>query len=228
MADYIEYETDWGYYITPENFQMASVRGKVPVGAVVLTKGRETLDTGMTVVVTEYRVARQNGLEELGGKREASRILAKQMLEFMKSKKEYPPDTDIKKEYANGNVDLEFVTSEYDKFTIKLTAKLVGGEVFDFLAGIARPGRRGFDPVEDWKIERAKSSRAKCRTCGVKIEKDTLRFGEPSFFQDHKSWKWHHFSCMSDEVRGIPKEKLEGYSDLDDEAKSEVSKALWD
>lgn len=228
MADYIEYEADWGYYIDPETFEMSNIRGKVPVGAVVLTKKRETIDTGITVVVTKYAIAREDGIMELEDKRRASEILAEQMLEHMRSKNEYPSGAQTKKEYANGNVDMEFVASDYDKFTIKLTSKLMGGNVSDFLATLEAPSRRKFNPVDNWCIERAKSSRAKCRTCGANIEKDTLRFGEPSFYEDHLSWKWHHFTCVNDELWGLPKEKLEGYNDLDDEEKTKVREALWE
>jgi hypothetical protein len=228
MASYIEYEADWAYYIDPKTFDMPKVTRKVPVGAVVLTKGRETLDTGITVVITKYGIARSDGVADLGGKREASEELTRQMLDYMRSKKEFPPGVDEKKRYSNGNVDLEFAASANDKFTIKLNPKVVGGNVADLLDTLATPSRRKFNPTENWRIERAKSSRATCRTCGTSIDKDTVRVGEPSYYQDHLSWKWHHLKCVSDEVWGIPKEKLEGYDSLDDEGKSLVQSALWD
>ena len=226
--DYIEFDSDWGYYVDPETFDLPRVRGEVPIGSVVLTKERETLDTGITVVVTNYWIAKDGGLKELDGKREASEILAKQMLQFMKSNGSYPPGVEKKKEYSNGNVDLEYVASDYDKFTIKMTSELVGGNVLDFLDTLEDAGRRKFNPTDSWRIETAKSSRASCRTCGAKIEKGKLRFGEPSYFQDHLSWKWHHFECISDELWGIPKEKLEGYEDLGNQEKAEVKKSLWE
>ncbi len=227
MADFIEYETDWGYYIDPSTFDMPKIHGKVPVGSVVLTKGRETLDTGVTVVVTEYWVARKGKVEEIDGKRAASEILAEQILKYMRSRGSYPPGVDKKKEYSNGNVDLEYAASDYDKFTIKLTSKTVGGNVLDFLDTLETAGRRKFNPTDNWRIETAKSGRASCRTCGAKIDKDTLRFGEPTYFQDHLTWKWHHFECMEEDLWGIPEEKLEGFSDLSDEEKATVKKRLW-
>ena len=42
-------------------------------------------------------------------------------------------------------------------------------------------------------IEPAKSGRAKCRGCGEKIEKDTLRYG--NFDEQWESYKWFHLPC---------------------------------
>jgi hypothetical protein len=88
--------------------------------------------------------------------------------------------------------------------------------------------KRKFVPEDDWKIEPAKSSRATCKTCGANIEKGILRLGEPTYFQDHLNYKWHHFTCIADEIWGIPKEKLSGYQELSSDQKDIVSKALWD
>jgi hypothetical protein len=48
-------------------------------------------------------------------------------------------------------------------------------------------------------IECASSGRAKCRACGDKIPKDTLRFGErlPSPFTDKPTSYWFHLRCAS-------------------------------
>ena len=46
-------------------------------------------------------------------------------------------------------------------------------------------------------IELSKSSRASCRKCKKKIEKDTLRFGVESDMQygDDPSYRWYHLEC---------------------------------
>jgi poly [ADP-ribose] polymerase len=46
-------------------------------------------------------------------------------------------------------------------------------------------------------IEVSKSSRASCRKCKEKIEKDTLRFGVESDMQygDEPSYRWYHLEC---------------------------------
>ena len=66
-----------------------------------------------------------------------------------------------------------------------------------------------------WKIEYAKSSRAKCRKCGDKIEKGEVRIGKPTYFQDNLTYHWHHEKCVfmasldSNEVTGL--DELEEY-----------------
>jgi len=48
-------------------------------------------------------------------------------------------------------------------------------------------------------IEPASSGRAKCRGCGVKIEKDELRFGErqPNAFGEGEMTLWLHLRCAA-------------------------------
>jgi hypothetical protein len=48
-------------------------------------------------------------------------------------------------------------------------------------------------------IEHASSGRAKCRGCGVKIEKDELRFGErqPNAFGEGEMTLWFHVPCAA-------------------------------
>ncbi len=194
----------------------------------MLTKGRETLDTGMTVVVTSYGIAREHGVDDLGGKKTANKVLAKQMLDYMKQKGQFPPGTEIKKVFKNGSVDVRYEASDFDKFSIRLTPELVGGNVEDFLDSLETAGRRKFNPTDEWKIELAKSGRAQCRTCGSSIAKNALRVGEPTYFQDHLNYKWHHFTCISDTIWGIPQEKLTGYANLSEEQKKELTRALWE
>ena len=113
------------------------------------------------------------------------------------------------------------------QFTIRLTPTLVGGDVEELLDTLTKGGQLPFVPTDSWKIEPAKSSRSKCNTCGTGIAQGALRVGEPSFFQDHKSFKWHHFECIADHIWKIPEEMLEGYSELDSSVKEVVRRKLW-
>ncbi|TFH07177.1 MAG: hypothetical protein E4H14_09060, partial [Candidatus Thorarchaeota archaeon] len=140
---------------------------------------------------------------------------------------EYPPNTSLDKTFQNGNVDVLFRASDYDKFMIRLTPALVGGDPEEFLMNLRKASRKKFVPEDVWKIEPAKSSRSTCKTCGHIIEKDHLRLGEPSYFQDHLSYKWHHFDCKGDEIWGIPNNKLTGFEGLSVDQKDKISKALW-
>ena len=85
MTEWLEFSTEWGYWINPGTFRMVRVKKSVLVGAVVLIKSRETLDTGNTVIVTDYGVAKSEGVEGKT-KKEASAILTQQMVTYMKEK----------------------------------------------------------------------------------------------------------------------------------------------
>ncbi len=228
LTEFIQCELDWAYVIDTETFSFRSAKTKVPVGSLVLEKGRETNDLGMTFVVTKYSIAHDDGLNSVDGKKEASNYLAKKMLFFMRETGRYPPNTEFKKSYKNGSVDLTYSPSDYDIFTIKMTPQAVGQDVEDFLATLDPPSRTGYVPQEDWLIEPAKSSRSTCRSCYERIDKGVLRAGEPSFFQDHLTYKWHHITCISDKIWGIPRERLKGFDDLEVEHQQEVQALLWE
>jgi hypothetical protein len=63
-------------------------------------------------------------------------------------------------------------------------------------------------------IEAAKSSRATCRTCRQKIDKDVLRFGEETpnqFDEGQVSYFWHHLTCAAGKKPGLVKEALKSF-----------------
>ena len=226
MADWIEYETDWGYWINPDTFRVPRIKRSVRVGAVLYTKKRETLDTGRQIIATTYAIAYEDGIRVMD-KREVSTILASQMFEYMQSKKMYPPNTKIKKTYANGGVDLDFAPSEYDSFVIRLTPELVGGNVEDFLYALDDFKETSTDDSDGrWKIETAKSGRSSCRTCGDLIPMGHLRLGEPSVYEGHVSYRWHHLKCKAQILDGVDLKKLAGYEELTSEKRNELKQAL--
>jgi len=221
MTDWLDYTTDWGYWINPDTFRTPRVKSSVRVGAVVFLKGRETLDDGRQIIVTTYGVASKSGIKEMG-KKEASAVLAVQMLEFMRNRKMYPPKTEIKKSYSNGSVDLAYSPTDYDSFTIRLTPGMVGSNVEDFLYSLDSFREEVPEDAAAWRIEPAKSSRSTCRTCSQTIQKDELRLGEPSFFDSHVSYGWHHLKCAAHMIKGTRLDSLEGYEDLSKEQKEEL------
>ena len=220
MTEWLEFSTEWGYWINPGTFRMVRVKKSVLVGAVVLIKSRETLDTGNTVIVTDYGVAKSEGVEGKT-KKEASAILTQQMVTYMKEKEMYPPKTNIKKIYENGNVDLAYAPSEYDTFNLRFTPLLVNVNVEEFLDDLKQfieTDKEG----EPWRIEAAKSGRSTCRTCGEKIPKDSLRLGEPDFYEDHLSYRWHHLRCAVQLLEGTEPSSLSGYDELTDSQVEEL------
>ena len=75
---------------------------------------------------------------------------------------------------------------------------------------------------QKWAIEHAKSGRSRCQTCGGAIQKYELSLGEPSFFHEHLSYRWHHLSCAKSKVGGIPPEQLAGFQELSAEEKEMI------
>ncbi|TXT54374.1 MAG: hypothetical protein BAJATHORv1_70074 [Candidatus Thorarchaeota archaeon] len=217
---WVDYEADWAYWINPVTFRMPRVKKAVPEGVVVLTKEREVVDTGQSYIATEYGFAEENGVKQIT-KPEATDILTEQMLDYMRERDAYPVNTEIVREYANGNVEIEYKPSDYDRFIIKLTPELIGGDVLQFLEDLADASDLEGMP-DPWRIEPAKSGRAKCRTCKQTIPKGELRIGEPSYFDGKLTYKWHHLKCGRDFLQGYSFEKLAGYVDLTNEQKREL------
>lgn len=221
MIEWLDYTTEWGYWINPDTFRTPRIKKSIRVGAVFFVKNRETLDDGQEIIVTTYGVAKSDQTMEMG-KREVSNVLARQMLDFMRSNKMYPPNTMMKNAYANGNVDLSYSPSDYDKFTVRLTPSLVGGNVEDFLDDLVSFKEEEKDDEAPWKVEPAKSSRSKCRTCESSIAKGELRLGEPDMYDGHITYRWHHLSCKAQALKWLDLESLDGYSELTDSQKSQL------
>jgi len=225
MTEWLEYKHDWGYWINPDTFRTPRIKKSVRVGAVLFLKDRETLDDGRQIIVTAFGVAGKSGIKEMG-KKDASIIIAEQMLDFMKARNMYPPKTKIKKTYSNGNVDLDYSPTEYDSFTIHLTPKMVGGDVQDFLDDL-NPFKDDMpDPQMSWKVEPAKSSRATCKTCSQSIQKGELRLGEPSLFDEHITYRWHHLTCAAHLINDTMLDTLVGYEELTREQKEQLQKIV--
>lgn len=227
MAEWIDYTVDWGYWINPDTFRMPRVKKSVRVGAIVLSKEKESLDTGQTITATYYGLAKSSGVEENIGKKRASEILVKQMLEYMKEKGMYPPKVSIKKTFKNGSVDIAYIPTDYDEFTLRFTPAIVGRNIEEFLDSLdsfqeSEEGADFSSTQEPWKVEVSPSGRAGCRTCGKSIPKESLRLGEPTIFQEHVSYRWHHIDCISRWLSPQTLEKLKGYNELSDDKKNEL------
>ncbi|TFG28267.1 hypothetical protein EU527_17525 [Candidatus Thorarchaeota archaeon] len=227
MSEWIEYSSDWGYWINPDTFRTPRIKKSVRVGSVLYTKKREVLDSGQQIIATSYGVAYEDGVQEMD-KKEVSKILANQILNYMRTKKMYPPNTKIKRRYANSSVDFDYSPSEYDSFIIRLTPELVKGDVEDFLDGLDDFKEEQDQAADErWKIEAAKSGRASCRTCDGLIAKGELRLGEPSIYDGHVSYRWHHLNCMIRILQGMDLNMLEGYDDLNEKQRLELQKHVF-
>ncbi len=218
----IEYDAKWAYWIDLATFLIHKAKGQVPIGSVVITKKQERLDDGRRVVQTTYAIATKDGLSSRT-KREISAMLPKYMITYMRNSGEFPPYTDIKDVLANGNVNIVYEPKRVERFIIRLTEEIVGEDVEMFLNQLSMPE---MDEPEPWKVEPAKSSRATCRSCGQKIMKGELRIGEPSFYEGHVSYKWHHLQCGAYLVKGKNPTEIIGFDQLNEEQQREFKAAI--
>ena len=131
-------------------------------------------------------------------------------------------------------VKYEMKFSDYVDFNIVIEPKdLEVDDVSQYITGLPIEKLKeekfiktesGIISSDPWKVELAKSSRASCRTCGEKIEKQTIRIGQPSYYQDHLSYKWHHLACIKSFDEG---NTLIGLDELDDDEKERVNAKLF-
>ncbi|KAL4483343.1 hypothetical protein ABPG72_007985 [Tetrahymena utriculariae] len=80
--------------------------------------------------------------------------------------------------------------------------------------------------AKELKFDYASSSRAACKGCKVKIQKNELRIGLESLFQgEHTTTAWRHLECFSlgKKYKDIDPKEIEGYYDLKKEDKVKVT-----
>ncbi|UCE08985.1 MAG: hypothetical protein JSW61_08295 [Candidatus Thorarchaeota archaeon] len=217
----VDYEVDWAYWVNTKTFRLRRLQKSVLVGSVVLIKSRGVTEEGAKYIETDYGIAEKTGVRDIS-KKEASMILAEQALEYMKQTKRWPPDMTIKDSLKDGDIVILFSPSEYDSFNLRFTIEMVGQKPIDFLEKLKRSKK---EPEPVWKVETAKSGRSKCRSCGRPIEEGRFRIGEPYFYEEHLSYRWHHPKCIAPTFY-IPLEKLDGYRLLAPEEKMRLSKLL--
>jgi hypothetical protein len=217
----IKYDAKWAYWINPKTLRLSRLKTQVPIESIVLTKTHELSDDGRVFIVTIYGVATDEGVIRIN-KDKASNILAQQVIKYMKKKNTWPPFTSIKEVYKNGNVDVSYTPSEYDKFILKFTKQLVGADAQEYLTSLKRDESTGLT----WIVEPAKSSRAVCRTCTNKIDTGQLRLGEPYMYEDKVSYKWHHPNCVARRVITLLLSELEGYEELSKAQKEDFVKMI--
>ena len=134
----------------------------------------------------------------------------------------------------NNSVKYELKFSDFVSFNIVISPKDLDVEdVSGFVTGLridaineyggvgVKKGGEGSDP---WKVELAKSSRATCKSCGQKIMKETIRLGEPSYYEGHISYKWNHLTCIRKFDESTP---LTGLDDLSKDLQDQVNQHLF-
>lgn len=191
--DTVPCSTDWGWFVEPTTLQKSKIEGRVPIGAIVVDKmkwGRE--------VLTRHYLARSDGFLRLPEKSDVLEALTSAFLASARARGEMPVDVTRGKTFKNGNVELTFEPTRYDRYVLRLSKDLVGEAPTAFLDRLRPAVIPLARPVADdtWISELAKSDRSTCRTCGKPIEKGTLRRGEPHEYQGNVTYRWHHDACV--------------------------------
>ncbi|MFW9862769.1 MAG: PARP-type zinc finger-containing protein [Candidatus Thorarchaeota archaeon] len=207
---WVEIDTEWAYWIDPESFNIKRLKKRAPIGAIIIVKTRKKLDDERTYVDDSFGLVIEKGIEDLT-KREASDILAKQALEYMRWAKHWPPFTELKEIQKSGDVKVSFKPSEYDSFILVMTRNIIGADPAEFLSKL----KKHVAPQEPaWRVEIAKSGRSRCRSCRDYIFEGRFRIGEPYFYEGSLSYRWYHPRCVTRRIDVNEIETLDGYSML--------------
>jgi hypothetical protein len=221
-VNWVEIEPDWAYWIDTESFSFRRVKKRAPVGAVIVMKSRERLDHGRTYVETSFGVVAETGIVELT-KKEASFILARQVLEYMRWAKRWPPFTSLKRVLKSKDVEVCFSPTEYDSFVLLMTREMIGDDPSAFLG---RLGKHEAPEEPPWRVELAKSGRSRCRSCKDVILEGRFRIGQPYFYEGSLSYRWHHPRCVATRIDVNELENLVGYSRLKEDEKKRLKRLL--
>ncbi|MHA1304683.1 MAG: PARP-type zinc finger-containing protein [Candidatus Heimdallarchaeaceae archaeon] len=224
-------EGEWGYYIDPTTFRYKRIKEEedVPNGSFVILKAKEYIeDIARTIVQTTYGYIEKNTFLT-SDKRSFSEKLSQACARYILENNDLPPKTTLKKEVKEKKpAYLLYNMSQYDQFHLKLTDSHFNGEepkeIIDII--IEKSERNLFEDQEQkeekWLVEYAKSSRAKCKQCGEKIEKDSVRVGKPYYFQEHLNYRWYHEDCVF--WRSIS--QVDGLEKLNDDDRERIEKKM--
>lgn len=223
-------ESDFGFYITTHDFKLHNVREDIPEGAFIVLKEKEEIeDLGRTVIQTSYGYIENDTYYDTD-KRTLSEMISKKVVEYIAKRGTVPYKINLKKELKeNKPVYLLWDINEYDQFHLKITDMMLGegNTAYETFKELFKQNKiaKVDESIDPWKVEYAKSGRSTCRSCNKKIAKDAVRLGEPSYFQGHVSYKWHHEDCANYiTIQSI--ENLEGLEDLEKEDKERIEAKL--
>ncbi|NPD88802.1 MAG: hypothetical protein HGN29_08750 [Asgard group archaeon] len=225
----MDFETEWGYLINPKNFQILRIKDDIPEGFFVILKQREfVIEINRTVVKNTYGFVKKNALQKLD-KRKLSEYLAAACADFILKNTNLPPNVLIEGDLKYMKpANLAFSVTSYDVFHLKIDSVLLKGEnPKELLESIMKERNRSLSFKKKemrWKVEYAKSSRATCKKCNNKIEKNTLRIGEPSYYQEHLSFKWFHEDCV--DLSKFDETKLSGLVEIKPHDRRRIEKKL--
>ncbi|MHA1828831.1 MAG: PARP-type zinc finger-containing protein [Candidatus Heimdallarchaeaceae archaeon] len=197
----LEKEKEWGYFISPQTFHVHTIKDEIPEESFVLIKEKEyNEEIDRIIIQTTYGIVNNNKFTPYN-KREISKIMSKVCGKYILNNNSLPPKMRLEKELREKKpVYLAFQVTNYDTFHLKITNEHLSNmdpvEIFKGLLENESAKLTTYQQEDNWLIEYAKSNRSRCRSCGIKIEKGSIRIGEPYYFEDHLNYKWHHEKCV--------------------------------
>ncbi len=218
MKMVLESDDEWGFYVDPETFEISKIIEEIPDGSFVIIKEREYIeDIDRTVTNTSYGLVEGKKFSTFD-KRGLSSLISEACAKYILKNNQFPPKVRIHKELKQDKpAQLAFELSKFDTFYLKISKNLLENqdpiEVINQLKTDQTSRLTSYDHEDAWKVEYAKSSRSTCKTCGLKIEKDTVRAGEPYYYEDHLNYRWHHEKCIF--WKALNKDTLKGLEDLE-------------
>jgi len=222
----LDSETEWGYYIDQENFKIYNIKDEIPDGSFVVIKEKEYIDDlNRTVIQTTYGIVDGQKYQPMN-KKEISKLISEACASYILVKNKLPPKVSLEKEVIPDKpAKLAFVMNNYDTFHLVVDKDLLEGtnpaEIFNSLQEDVPELTEEKDP---WRIEYAKSSRSTCKTCNKKIEKDTIRVGQPNYYEDHLNYRWNHENCIFWKRLSI--NNVDGLDELKEEDRKRIEKLL--
>ncbi len=229
MKMQLDSENEWGYFIDPQSFQVVEIIDEIPDGSFVVIKEREYIDDiDRTVIQTSYGIVEGKKYQPLN-KRELTKIMSTACTDYILSSNRLPPKILVEKELKQDkSAQLAFIMTNYDTFHLRIDKNSLGGlnpaELINSIIEKETFKPTLYDREEKWKIEYAKSGRSKCNSCGAAIEKDSIRVGEPYFFETYLNYRWNHEKCIF--WQRLEKDDIKGLDLLDDSDKVRIEKLL--
>ncbi|MHA1199096.1 MAG: PARP-type zinc finger-containing protein [Candidatus Heimdallarchaeaceae archaeon] len=225
----LDSDDEWGYFVDPQSFQIVEIIDEIPDGFFVVLKEREYIeDIDRTVIQSSYGIVEGKKYQPLN-KREISKLMSKACADYILNSNRLPPKIMVEKELQPDKpAKLAFIMTNYDTFHLLLDKSLLDGsnplEIINSILENETFKPTMYDREEKWKVEYAKSSRSKCKSCDSKIEKDTIRVGEPYFFENYLNYRWNHEKCIF--WQRLDKEQIKGFDQLSEDDRERIEKLL--
>ncbi len=198
----LDEDTEWGYSIDPRNFIQMKIEKEIPEGFFFVIKKREYIEEIERTVIRNVYGRIKTGQVQKYDKKQLSEMLSSTLARYIMKNKILPKHVKI-----NGDLkytkpaNLIFFVGNFDIFHLKIDSNdLDGNNPKEILEKIIQKSTKNlFMKVREnkWKLEYAKSGVSKCNKCKNYIERDSLRLGEPSYYQENLSFRWYHENCVN-------------------------------